>query len=247
MTDDYSKQFIYESEASFYTTLYDGKVSYDMVLWDIEKKILDKLLNKYAGYTSDKSLLDFACGTGRITSYLEGRFQTAVGVDISEAMAKVFRARVKNAKIVVGNFVENPDLVSGTFDVITAFRFFLNAEPELRERVLEAIRSHMSDDSILIVNNHGRSPSFRSLLMHANAALRRKPKSEMNEMSDKEFSFLLYRTGFHVVERTGIGLLSSNTGLLLGRKFAQILEFLAYRIGFSSTVGNDMIYVLKKR
>jgi cyclopropane fatty-acyl-phospholipid synthase-like methyltransferase len=52
-------------------------------LWPREQKALDRILAKYfAGREID--LLDFACGTGRITSFLENRVNTSTGVDVSE-------------------------------------------------------------------------------------------------------------------------------------------------------------------
>jgi hypothetical protein len=51
---------------------------------------------------------------------------------------------------------ESPDL--GAFDLITAFRFFGNAQDELRLAALSALHSYLEPDGYLVLNNH-RNPN----------------------------------------------------------------------------------------
>ena len=60
------------------------EAGYCAALWQkIEKPLLESNLHSLGGY--ERTSLDFACGTGRITK-VAMLFGTVVGVDVSEAM-----------------------------------------------------------------------------------------------------------------------------------------------------------------
>ena len=61
------------------------------------------------------------------------------GVDISESMLGAARAKCRNTQFVCADLT-NSDAEPGPFDLITSFRFFGNAQDELRTAVLTAIR-----------------------------------------------------------------------------------------------------------
>lgn len=46
-----------------------------------------------------------------------------------------------------------------TLDVITAFRFFLNAEQRLREEALDSMRDHLKETGRLVCNVHMNAAS----------------------------------------------------------------------------------------
>lgn len=100
--------------------------------------------------------LDFACGTGRITSVMAPMVSEAIGVDISEDMLRVARRKVPTASFECADLTARP-LDLGLFDLVTAFRFLGNAEDELRMDALVAINRLQAPGSMLIVNNH-RNP-----------------------------------------------------------------------------------------
>ena len=109
---------------------------YDRDLWDLntarglewllEQGILDELL---AGRPPARVAIDFACGTGRVLEYLAGHASEVIGVDISPAMLEVARRRCPDARLVEGDITVDPELVTESADIVTAFRFLLNAEP----------------------------------------------------------------------------------------------------------------------
>ena len=45
-------------------------------------------------------------------------------------------------------------LILGLFDLVTSFRFFGNAQDELRSSALAAINRHLRPQGYLIINNH---------------------------------------------------------------------------------------------
>jgi SAM-dependent methyltransferase len=156
--------------------------------------------------------LDFACGTGRILQVGASFFADATGVDVSEAMLERARAKVPGARIVQADVLSDPiDL--GRFDVVTLFRFLLRAG-SLREPVLRYLRNVISDDGVLIVNNHRNARSLRGLSYRVAGRIR--PNGfEGDLLTDRDMRDLLRRTGFTVEERFSFGVIPSWHGRLL--------------------------------
>ncbi|HEY0683050.1 MAG TPA: class I SAM-dependent methyltransferase [Steroidobacter sp.] len=188
-----------------WATDYDAKLfspgSFDAVMWDREQRLLDRILQQHAPRRD--SYLDFACGTGRVLSYLEPHFQSAVGLDISDTMLAVAKQRVRAAALLQGDATRDPTLLGGRrFDFITAFRFFLNAQPALRDEAMAFLASALKDEqSRLLFNVHGNRYSTRALL----AAKARFTREQFASMSVRESIELAARHGLEVVEWYGIG------------------------------------------
>src|SRR5690606_30303333 len=88
------------------------------------------------------------------------------------------------------------------FDFITAFRFFLNAQPTLRDEAMAFLASSLKDDeSRLLFNVHGNKHSTRALL----AAKAKITREQFASMSVQESIDLAERHGLEVVEWYGIG------------------------------------------
>ena len=101
-----------------------------------------------------------------------------------------------------------------TFDVVTAFRFFLNAEPPLREEALEAIRKHLKQDGRLVCNIQMNATSPIGI---ASRIANRLPRSKQrNTVSIDEQSVLLRSAGF-IVERITALRLSAPPGKLAAK------------------------------
>lgn len=100
--------------------------------------------------------LDFACGTGRVTSTVASLAKSSTGVDISPSMIQVATQKVPTATFHLCDLTrDDPDL--GEFDLITSFRFFGNAQDELRDSALRALVKRMAPDAHLVINSH-RNP-----------------------------------------------------------------------------------------
>ena len=123
--------------------------SYDEDLWDpqaakgldwlVEQRLLAGILGS-VGSSAPGSAADFACGTGRVLEFLDRYFPAPVGIDVSPDMLALARSRCPRARLILGDVTTTPGLAPGPFDLITAFRFFLNAEPPLRGEVLAWMR-----------------------------------------------------------------------------------------------------------
>lgn len=136
--------------------------SWTKFVWEQEQKVLSDILKKY--FQNDKiHLLDFACGTGRITKFLENKVDTSIGVDISKPMLDIAKKKLEKTKLIRVDLTKSNPFKWQHFNLITAFRFFLNSEPKLRDEVLTIITSLLSNDGYFIFNNHlnWASPSVK--------------------------------------------------------------------------------------
>ncbi|WP_244730610.1 class I SAM-dependent DNA methyltransferase [Mesorhizobium sp. 113-3-3] len=141
-----------------YTKTY--RSGYYAALWlRIERSLVENILRPLGG--PGRSCLDFACGTGRVTTVAGPLFGEVVGVDVSKSMLAC--ARVPgNVQLVEADLTVAP--LSRSFDVVTAFRFFLNAEDTLRRDALAAIYEHLNDGGLLVSNIHMNATSPAGLV-----------------------------------------------------------------------------------
>ncbi len=126
---------------------------YRAMHWRLEQRALDKILRDHLG-SAQVAYLDFACGTGRILGHLARQVATATGVDVSPSMMEVAREGAPGAELIEADLTQRDVLGERRFNLITAFRFFPNAEPELRLAVLRALARHLATPGVLVFNNH---------------------------------------------------------------------------------------------
>lgn len=172
-------------------------------LWLREQKIILLILEKYFK-GKDIHLLDFACGTGRITSFLENRVKTSTAVDVSNSMLAIAREKLKRAEIIKTDITIDDVLKGRKFNLITAFRFFLNAEPELRVVAMKALSELLAQDGYLVFNNHHNigCPWIKwSYMRHR----QKKPQSIYNVMSIREMRKLAEDAGLEIIEIYPVG------------------------------------------
>lgn len=136
-------------------TVYDRAEDYDDQYSDYTKDISfwEWLANQYAG---KKPILEFACGTGRVTLALGSR-RHIVGVDISEEMLKVCKQKLsasnmQNVVLHHGDMCtfktgEKHDLVFVPFN---SFLHVVGFENQLM--ALKNFHSHLEDDGHLVVD-----------------------------------------------------------------------------------------------
>ena len=172
------------------------EVGYYAALWEkIEKPLLQATLREMGG--PQKKCLDFACGTGRITTVAADHFAEVVGVDVS-ALMLASAPGADNVRLQQVDITQQS--LGETFDVVTAFRFFLNAEPLLREQALQAIREHLKPDGRLVCNIQMNATSPIGI---ASRIANRLPRSKQrNTVSVDEQSTLLRSAGFIVEQIT---------------------------------------------
>ena len=204
--DDYRSSHATTGAVTDYIRTYE--VGYYAALWEkIEKPLLQATLRELGG--PQKKCLDFACGTGRITTVAADHFAEVVGVDVS-ALMLASAPGADNVRLQQIDITRQS--LGDTFDVVTAFRFFLNAEQQLRREVLEAIRKHLKPDGRLVCNIQMNATSPIGI---ASRIANRLPRSKQrNTVSVDEQSTLLRSAGFIVEQITPYGYLPRPGNLL---------------------------------
>ena len=193
----YTESHKYQSKGTEYEAYYQNK-AWQKFLWSREQEILMRIMEKYlAG--RDVHLLDFACGTGRITEFLENRVKTSTGVDVSGSMLAVARQKLKRTEIIKTDITVENILKSRKYNLITAFRFFLNAEPELRYSAMETLAELLDEEGYLVFNNHQNSGSPWIRLRNAHYG-KKNPEGIYNVMSIRQMNKLVEEAGLQIVE-----------------------------------------------
>lgn len=180
-----------------------AKDPWSSFLWSREQKMLAKIIDIY--YEGKKiELLDFACGTGRITSFLENRVTTSTGMDVSDTMLNEARSKLERTEIIQSDITQNDVLGDRKFNLITAFRFFVNAEPALRNNVIKALVRHLSEDGYFVFNNHQclNSPWTKLYYWHH---LRKCPDLIYNVMTIAQMKELVEQVGLEIVQVYPVG------------------------------------------
>lgn len=188
--------------------------------------------------------LDFACGTGRILAVIGSRFEQITGIDISEPMLSLARERFPAVRFLLGDVTREPDLVQDQFDSATIFRFFANAEPELREDVSAWLAAHLQSGAVLIGNTHSHTWSWSGTL---NWLARVLLKKGARTLSRRSLTKLLEKHGFTVKRWEGYRILPTIAGRpVLGRRLQIAGDALLrrMRLGF---FGSDQLFLATRR
>lgn len=167
-------------------------------LWCREKLALADFIKDFFE-DKDIYLLDFACGTGRIVGFLEDRVTEAVGVDVSQSMLDKAKQKLIRAELIKADIIKDNVLKGRKFNLITAFRFFLNAETELRKAALKALVPLLDEGGYLVFNNHRNRTSPLTRFKY-NRCHRKRNFMSMQEMRD-----MVSEAGLEVVKIYPVG------------------------------------------
>ena len=228
---------------------YDNKFkdsSYRSLIWDMEKIILKKIISKYLeGYF--ENYLDFACGTGRVLEFMEQYSNNSIGIDVSESMLSVARNNVKKSKIICGDITKDATILSNIeFDLISAFRFFSNAQDELRVETLMMFNEILKNKGYLVFNNHR---SHHNLFINR---LKRLIKyliknKHIKYFSESEVRNLIDECGFKIVKIYHSGIFNFNEKKKVRQNsLIRQFEFLCMHFPLAKYFSHDLIYVCKK-
>jgi SAM-dependent methyltransferase len=210
---------------------------YRSVVWDLEKRALDAIVKRWFPARRVQHL-DFACGTGRILAHLAGRVAVSVGVDVSPSMLQVARKAMPSAELIEADLTSQDVLAGRKFDLITAFRFFPNAQPELRREAMTQLAGHLAEDGRIVFNNHMN----RSSALYRLARLRGQAGDV--GMSRKEVDDLLASAGLRIEKAYHIGVLpATEEHPLLPRPLLGLVERAACRLPFLAGLSQDILFV----
>lgn len=162
----YRESFQTAERAAEYDYIQYAEGSISDLIWQIEAPTLERIVRGFKRIWGHIDYLDFACGSGRILSLLETHVETATGIDVSQAMLDRARAKVNKARLLCRDLTADDGDLEGRYDLITAFRFFLNAEPTLRREILQQLAHRLKGpESRLVLNIHGNILSYKLILL----------------------------------------------------------------------------------
>ena len=238
---DYRDSHTSENKGRQYDLYYETD-PWQAFMWSRERDRLDDILCRHFR-NREIHLLDFACGTGRISGFLESRVTSSVGIDVSEEMLKVASHTLKRTELVKADLTREKALAGQQFNLITAFRFFTNAESDLRQAAMVELVGHLKDDGLLIFNNHHVPGSLYFRLARIWQRIRGhsdNPRSRM--MSVNETMSLAESNGMRIVETHPVGFLHV-PGLLLPLRLIKAVETLAGRMHLNARLAESIIVV----
>jgi len=248
MTNTYSNKFSGKNTPQYYDDNEYKDGSYSDLLWTIEKEQLLNIINRLKNNCLKVSYLDFASGTGRIISFVETYVDYAVGIEVSSEMASVAKDKVSNAKIECIDITQKDFPVIEKYDLITAFRFFLNAEPDLQKKAMQALAVRLKDNSSLLVfNNHGNFWSHKIFMwpFHKIFNIGKVNKFEGNYMTFNEVKKLSSEAGLVIEDVFGCGFLSAKFRVFCSHERQLKIEKFLSRFRFLSYFAVNQMYVVR--
>lgn len=241
MTQSYRESHLYRGHD------YDegwSTIPHRAMMWRLEQRALDRVF-KTLGAKRLNAYLDFACGTGRMLGFFGKYAQTITGVDVSPSMLDVARARAPSAELILGDITREPLLGARRFEVISAFRFFPNAEPELRRDAMAELVRHLDPKGILVFNNH-RNPDS---LFHRTLKLlgRWEPDPPgTRRMMHSEVAAMVAEAGLRIVRAIPLGILPMEEGYFYGPPAAvEMAERVLSRLPLVRPLALNTIYVCR--
>ena len=219
--------------------------SHRATIWRLEQRNLLDLVQR--NFSSERPrYLDFACGTGRILGYLSSYCRSAVGVDVSASMLDIARGSGIAAEIIHADITRDDILCKREFDLITAFRFFPNAECELRKAALRALVLHLSKEGVLVFNNHKNAGSLRDRLGSAKRWMRRHSASPSQGrlMSESDVQKLVSEAGLTINQVFHLAVLPfSEHRMWIPQPMVVAIEGVLSRIRWLRPLAQNVIYV----
>jgi hypothetical protein len=151
-----------------------------------------------------------------------------------------FAKKILNPK--KSNFIEDDFTkinLNKKFDLITAFRFFPNAEFFLRDKAMKFISEHLNDNGILIINNHYNFwsiPFFFSRLTFRNNGF---------GMCHKEIVRLVKINNLKIYKYKSVGLLTNkDKSSIIPWSFISWFENYFYNKKINHLMGYNAIYLI---
>jgi SAM-dependent methyltransferase len=245
MTANYRSQFLSATSASKYDEMQYGPHAWSTTLWESEQDYLRELLARPHFVPRRENYLDFACGTGRLLSLVAPAFSKAAGLDVSQEMLTRAASKQQAVQLYCRDVGVDPSPLEEPVDLVTVFRFVLNADPDDRTAALRWLRRQLRDDqSRVVLNNHGNLWSHKLVPYLLRRMLSRHPRVTGNLMSGRALERMLASAGFRVVGRRGFGFLGAHIANTLGAARSRRLQRFMNRIPFVDRFAEDQVYVL---
>lgn len=236
--EDYRKSHLAAGKGKSYHAAFSNN-SYRAIIWEMEKVLLGRIMERFL-IGRRISHLDFACGTGRILAYCEEYSDISLGVDVSASMLDVARKNVRRGELIQADLTIKDVLGKRKFNFITAFRFFPNAQPELRIAVMQILTNHLEDGGYIVFNNHKNTGSIRRRLAYMCG------RNSDRGMSMEEVSGLLDSNGLKVDHVYPLSIFpTTETRMLLPKFLLMPLEKFLCCLPMFRNLGGNLIFVCR--
>ena len=239
---DYRMSHLGEKSRRYEEEIY-RKGDYDDAIWQIEKLILKKEAEAFFRRRPYFSYLDFGCGGGSVLEFLEEYASRAVGVDISPDMIAYAKKRVKKAELIVADLTKHDVLAGQRFDMITAFRIFLNAGPELSDEIINVLMPKLGEDGVFIFNFHGNILSYRIFTKLWFMLWGRR----LNTISYWSALGFARRYGLSVRRVYGVGIMPKVFYRLISRRLMFKLDYIFAEVPFMKYISYNLILVCERQ
>ena len=239
VTQDYSSSHVGRG------TDYDESFA-EMPLRSLMSTMEESAIGELARLTEAESVLDFACGTGRIAEIVVRARPGArlVGVDIAESMLAVAKGRVPSGEWLQADVSDLHTVVAdGSFDLVTAFRFFPNADPALRAAAVAAVAAAARPGGFVLLNNH------RNFWSTSYVTRRLTPGSDAPGARNADIVGPLLDRGFTVVARRSLGVTPHSDERAYGLPLSWTTRLERFNARFLSSrhsAGTNTIWLLQK-
>jgi len=211
------------------------------LMWEMERRVLREIVERDLRPGRFRHL-DFACGTGRIIGLLKPMAAQSVGVDLSPTMLEVARNQVAGARFLEVDITSNDVLGDEKFDLVTAFRFFPNAEPALRDAAMSVLARHVAPDGLVVFNNHCHTGGLNRRVVR----LVKGPGLRLNDMSRAECEDLSARHGLMIQKVHHMGVLPDyESRLLRPRVLVRVIERAGRHLPLAS-IAENLIFVCRR-
>lgn len=211
-------------------------------MWALEKRAIKEILAN----ESPSEIIDFAAGTGRISGILRETFPRGrvTGIDISPSMLEVARSNVAGVEFLL---MDGREAISHfgerSVDLVTAFRFFPNADFPLREAASEQIADLVKPGGALLINNHRNFWSLSYILNRA------RPRAAAPGALNADIIRLFCGKGFTLERKLSLGVWPQTEGrsALLPWKIVSKIERINLRyFAGAHGVGYNMLYLFRR-
>lgn len=223
--------------------------SFGTLITQVERDFLRRVLERFPK-PSQINYLDFACGSGRVVTFMEDFVGHARGIDVAEPMLEIARQKARKAELVCRDITDPAAAVEDRYDLITSFRLFLNAEPGLRAAAMRAASARLKDESSRFVfNNHAILPSYKLLswgATHARSLVTGKPPT-MGTLTHRMVKKLVSDAGMEIEETFDYDVLSGKALPLLGYDRQLRIERGLAGSALARYIGGERLYVVRRR
>lgn len=235
----------YSHTGKNFASHYDANIGseFESRIYAIEKEIVSRMLHTFFP-NKDIPIMDFASGTGRMTSFIAEKYPNTVWYDISEDMIEVAWQKFPHINFYKKDIAE--ENIQERFLLITAFRFFLNAEWSLKNIILEKLHGLLENDGYLLFNIHMNSHSLLFLMSRLKYLLGIS-KIKQNGMSYFDVKNLIESNWYKIVSLRWYSFFAGNPLLtFLPFSLVRAMDIGLSKIPFLAFLSKDMIYLVKK-